>query len=385
MIKNTKEMHNVQDIFRSILVEEHLLCDLFNSSVDEGTMDTNELAKLSMIAKEPMLHRSEIERLKKEEIMSNLYLANIKVPKVESDNFQIANRRIIRSGQITKYKSKSRDLETMRQKNSYFVCDYPLRFPGLIEGKSNTCWMTVEPFEIETFKPLVEEATGNILLIGCGLGYAAYMLSEKEDVNSVTIIDYNQEVLDLFHEHILPQFKNKEKIHTIQGDGLEYLKQADLSIYDHVNVDVWYDTVDMIYPYLRCIEVEKENPTVKFSYWLEDELKEAIQKSIIAAVANDNQPELKKAPYYYEDFLLGKIGKDMVKKTPLNNYEDVYHLIDIQDLRSFLFSWYADNIDVVESQEDIDRRSINSIQGINSLTGMDNKKVYAKEAKKWLK
>ena len=64
----------------------------------------------------------------------------------------------------------------MRQKNSYFICDYPLRFPGLTEGSSNTCWMTVEPFEIETFKKFIEEAKGDILLIGCGLGYAAYML-----------------------------------------------------------------------------------------------------------------------------------------------------------------------------------------------------------------
>ena len=381
MVRNSKTMRHVQDVFKSILEEEYLLCDLFNSSVDQGIMDLNELARLSMLAQEPTLHRSEIEKLKKEDIMSNPYLANIKGPKVESKNFQLSNRRIIRSGLITKYKSKSRDLDTMRQKNSYFICDYPLRFPGLTEGSSNTCWMTVEPFEIETFKQFIEEAKGDVLLIGCGLGYAAYMLSEKEDVNSVTIIDYNQEVLDLFSEHILPQFKNKEKINTIQGDGLEYLRQTDLSIYDHVNVDVWYDTVDMIYPYLRCLEIEKENPDVKFSYWLEDELKEAIQKSIIAAVANDNQPANKKVQHANDGFLLGIIGEDIVKKTALNTYEDVYHLIDIDDLRDFLFCWYANNIETVEKQEPIDRRTINSTQGINSLNGMDNQKVYAKGTK----
>ena len=116
MIKNSKEMRNVQDVFRSILHEEYLLCDLFNASVDQGAMDTTELAKLSMIAKDPTLHRSEIERLKKEDIMSNHYLVNIKVPKVESENFQLSNKRIIRAGLITKYKSKSRDIDTMRQK-----------------------------------------------------------------------------------------------------------------------------------------------------------------------------------------------------------------------------------------------------------------------------
>lgn len=382
MVKNNESMNYVQEVFKSILEEEYLLCDLFNSSVDEGIMDLNELAKLSMIAQEPTLHRNEIEKLRKEDIMSNPYLANIKVPKVASQNFQLSNRRIIRSGLVTKYKSKSRDLSTMRQKNSYFICDYPLCFPGLTEGKSNTCWMTVEPFEIETFKEFIEEAQGDVLLIGCGLGYAAYMLSEKEEINSVTIIDYNQEVLDLFNEHILPQFKNKEKIQTVQGDGLEYLKQADLSIYDHVNVDVWYDTVDMIYPYLRCLEIEKENPDVKFSYWLEDELKEAIQKSLIAAVANDNQPYNNRVQHINDGFLLGIIGEDIVKKTPLNTYEDVYHLIDIDNIRDFLFCWYANNIETVEKQEPIDRRTINSTQGINSLNGMDNKKVYTKKEEK---
>ena len=112
MIKNTKEMYNVQDVFRSILAVEYSLCDLFNSYVDQGAMDTNELAKLSMIAQEPTLHRSEIEKLKKEDIMSNPYLTNIKVPKVESKNFQLSNRRLIKSGVITKYKSKSRDFAT---------------------------------------------------------------------------------------------------------------------------------------------------------------------------------------------------------------------------------------------------------------------------------
>ena len=39
MVRNSKTMRHVQDVFKSILEEEYLLCDLFNSSVDQGIMD----------------------------------------------------------------------------------------------------------------------------------------------------------------------------------------------------------------------------------------------------------------------------------------------------------------------------------------------------------
>ncbi len=370
MIANTRKMREVQDIIQSILEEELILYDMFNGMVDNGEMTLAELEKMSKAAKRPNLHKSEIKTMTREEIMANPYLKNINVPNVASNNFKLSKRRIIRPGIITKLGTKKRDLATMRQVNSYFVCDKSLRFPGLVEGEKTTCWMTVEPNEIQSFEQFINEATGNVLLLGCGLGYVAYMLSRKEDVTSITVVDNNQDVLALFTTYILPQFENCEKVQTVCSDGIDYLKTADLSVFNHVNVDIWYDTIDMIYPYLRCLEIEKANPTVKFSYWLEDELQYDIQTGILIAATradcvegqnNATIPERSLANLPGHNFLTDKIAKDLVEETKIKSYEDLYHLVELPDFRNTLLGWYANNIDKVESNEAIDMNRLRNI------------------------
>ena len=58
------------------------------------------------------------------------------------------------------------------------------KFPALLEN--DRIWMTITPNEIETMKEPVDGAFGNVLTFGLGLGYYAYMVSEKENVESVT-------------------------------------------------------------------------------------------------------------------------------------------------------------------------------------------------------
>lgn len=375
MIANTRKMRKIQEKIESILREEVFLCDALNGAIDDGVITVEKIQEAARIAKKEDMHGEEIIHLTKEEIMANPYLQNIKVPNVSINRFRLSNKRIIRPGFVTKYKPKQRDSKTMRQINSYFVCDKSLRFPGISEGEQTTCWMTVEPCEIETFRNFIEQATGDVLLLGCGLGYVAYMLSRKEDVTSITIVDNNQDVLDLFTTHILPQFTNKEKVKTVNSDGLDYLKNTDLSIFNDINVDIWYDTIDMCYTYLRCLEIERENPSVNFSYWLEEELKFDIQKSILLAVTRPDCVEGKENALLPFDsltnlpghnFLSDIIGKDLVCQTPINSYADLCNLVDIKDLRGLLFGWYVNNLDKVESQEKIDMGRLRRIH--NNMT-----------------
>lgn len=369
MLANTRKMHEIQSIIESILEEEIILCDIFNSLVEEGKMTEAELKVLVSTGKSQNLHTSEIVYLTREEIMENPYLKNIDVPNITMNNLRLAKKRIIRPEIITKLGVKRRNLKTMRQVNSYFICDKSLRFPGLVEGNQTIPLMTVEPFEINSFESFIESATGNVLLVGCGLGYVAYMLSRKKDVTSITIVDKSQDVLDLFNEHILPQFEKKDKIRTIAMDGIDYLRTADLSIYNHVNVDIWYDTIDMIYTYLSCLEIEKENPTVQFSYWLEEELKFDIQNGILLATTRpdcvegkQNIPPNNLALHNPKTtFLTDIIGKDLIMETPISNYEDLYNLVDIKDLRTILLGWYANNLEKVESQKEKDMQKISQI------------------------
>ena len=86
-------------------------------------------------------------------------------------------------------------------------------------------WMAVKPSEIETMRAPIEEATGRVVTFGLGLGYFAYMVSEKPDVTSLDIVERSEEAIALFEEHILPQFPNKGKIRIIRCDAFEFLNE----------------------------------------------------------------------------------------------------------------------------------------------------------------
>lgn len=352
MVANTRKMHEIKQRLHWILKEEYYLSFSFTGLVKRGKMDLKRLEEFRKLIKSPNPHQNEIVSLSKEEIMDNPYLKNIQIPNVSINNIHLANRRIIKPGIVTCDDEAKRDLSSMRQINSYFVCNKALRFPALVEGESNTCWMSVEPYEINSFKKIIEQATGDVLLIGCGLGYAAYMISLKEDVTSVTVVDNNQDVLDIFSTYILPQFENKDKIHTLKSDDLLYLSNCDLTNYNYINVDIWYDTIDMIYTYFRCLVIEKANPAVKFSYWLEEELKNEIQQSILSAICD----------FPIQGFLSTRIGQDIVRNTAINNYEDVYDLVDIKDLRTLLYEWYCNNLETVQEYESRDINTMNRLQ-----------------------
>lgn len=86
-------------------------------------------------------------------------------------------------------------------------------------------WMAVKPSEIETMRAPIEEATGRVVTFGLGLGYFAYMVSEKPDVTSLDIVERSEEAIALFERHILPQFPNKEKIRIIRSDAFGFLNE----------------------------------------------------------------------------------------------------------------------------------------------------------------
>lgn len=68
-------------------------------------------------------------------------------------------------------------------------------------------------------KEAVAEAHSNVLTFGLGLGYYAYMISEKNQVEQVTVVENNEDVIQLFQQYILPQFKHSPKITIIRADA----------------------------------------------------------------------------------------------------------------------------------------------------------------------
>lgn len=207
-----------------------------------------------------------LHKLDANEYYNNPYYKNIKIPTIKMGNSELKYEQykpfegfvcndIIRT-------------EEGRQIPQIGFFDTEFMFPAVLEN--DRIWMTITPNEIETMKEPVEEAFGNVLTFGLGLGYYAYMVSEKENVESVTVVEMNDDVINLFKKHVLPQFKNAHKIKIIKADAFEYAKQHLSKVkYDFVFTDLWHDVSDGIDMYLKMKKFEKESPDTVFAYWIE--------------------------------------------------------------------------------------------------------------------
>lgn len=364
MIANNRKMNDLKNDIAYLMEREHYISDMFSGNVEGGFIRGDEMIEEFIKAGKCPEVRDMVKHLTKEEVMDNAYLRDIKVPKEENKNISIGRKRAIPANTVMLYKEKTRNLDTFMPIDSYFICDRPLRFPAIIEGNTKSCWMTVEPSEIESFKDFISEAKGNVCICGCGLGYVAYMLSIKEDVESVTVVEINPDVIEMFETHILPQFKNKDKIRVVKADALEYLQNTNLSSFDYVNVDIWRDTLDMLPLYLPCLVIESAYPSVNFSYWLEPTLKDLFRKCLLEQFSGyqDNRSNL------FE--FANVIAKDILDNTDINTKQDLKNLIRLDDMREILRMWFLTHPQLsAEYRVDSEQKMQGMLSFLNKVVG----------------
>lgn len=209
----------------------------------------------------------------------------------EADPYYQAIR--IPEGRIGKWELKTMELAPCEA----FVCNdfrvYPdgrmipqigffprsYRYPAVLENGRE--WMTLMPNETVTTLPAVALAKGKVLTYGLGLGYFAFMASQKNEVASVTVVERSKDVIELFETYILPQFPNKDKIHIVCADAFEYAKHDMPSQqFDFVFADIWHDVGDGRELYLKMKALEHLSPQTQYTYWLEDTIRCYLAKEL---------------------------------------------------------------------------------------------------------
>ena len=138
-------------------------------------------------------------------------------------------------------------------------------------------WMSIKPSEIESSQAAIDAARGRVVTFGLGLGYFAFMAARKAEVASVTVVERDPAVIQLFQEQLLPQFSCKDKISVIQSDAFDYLEHDMKSTSpDFVFMDIWHDIGDGVDLYVRARPYEARFPSTRFMYWIERSLKCAL-------------------------------------------------------------------------------------------------------------
>lgn len=172
----------------------------------------------------------------------------------------------------------------------------PFRYPSVMEDGHE--WMSIKPSELETLEDSISKAHGRVITFGLGLGYYTYMVSQKTEVTSVTVVERSQEVIELFKTYILPQFEHPEKVRIVQSDAYDYIdKEMTPGMYDYLLADLWHDVTDGIDLYLKFKKREHRFPGTEFDYWAEDSLLSSVRWQLfelILATAGSEEDALRR-------------------------------------------------------------------------------------------
>ena len=206
--------------------------------------------------------------------------------------------------------------------------DKKVNYP-VIKQKDNMC-MSVTPNEINTMMTPIKNAKGKCITFGLGLGYYVYMLSNKEEVESITVIEIDDITIKLFKEEILPHFSHPEKVVIKKYDAFEYMKNVNLNQYDHIFVDIHHDASDGLDVYMKCLSLLGDN---KFDFWIEDSIILLVRKMIISELYDYYYDE--HTPYYDYQFIYAGI-KLLLKEEDIFDYEQIKTLISDESIKNIL-------------------------------------------------
>lgn len=237
---------------------EAILCQIFGLDID-GTYDDRVLIR-------EYIDRS-VRPMDAERYRNNSYYKNIKIPEVKKGRWELrqekypAYRGVIADDMIID--DSFREIPPL----GFFNEDFS--FPAVLEDGNE--WMTLTPVDLDTSDYAIERARGKVVTFGLGLGYYTYMVSEKSEVESVTVVEKSADVISLFREFILPQFTHPEKVRVVLADAFEYAeKTMPAEGFDVAFVDTWRDASDGAPMYERMKRLEYLSPKTEFIYWIEN-------------------------------------------------------------------------------------------------------------------
>ena len=174
------------------------------------------------------------------------------------------------------------------------------KFPAVLENGNE--WMTLTPVDLDTCEEAIARARGKVVTFGLGLGYYAYMASEKEEVESVTVVELSKDVIRLFEKQLLPQMNNRHKIKIVCADAFEYAENIMPSEgFDTAFVDTWRDASDGAPMYKRMKKLEKLSPNTEFIYWIENFLRSRIRAENFSEIYSLYEEKSSSFPEKYEE------------------------------------------------------------------------------------
>jgi len=118
------------------------------------------------------------------------------------------------------------------QRSTTLVYDRATTWHSLLED--NGVWMTDLPCEQAQADRLARGIHGRVLVTGLGLGYVAQRLALRRNVERVTVVEKERDVIELVANHL----RGRKKIHIVEADAFEFVDNS-VERYDFAYHDIW--------------------------------------------------------------------------------------------------------------------------------------------------
>lgn len=99
--------------------------------------------------------------------------------------------------------------------------------------------MSDSPYELESNREFLREAKGHVLVVGLGMGATLIPVARKPEVESVTVIEYDPDVIALVWPHMPEDVKAKTDL--IQADFYEWKSEFSMLKFNTIWLDIWPD------------------------------------------------------------------------------------------------------------------------------------------------
>lgn len=196
----------------------------------------------------------------------------------------------------------------------------------------DTEWMSLNQHEIRTMETPIALAKGKVLTLGLGLGYYAYMVSNKEEVKEVHIVEMDLELINLFNKYLLPLFPHKEKIHIHKADAFYFIENIKDKDYDFIFSDIWHNVSDGVSSYLKLKKHFYSFKYTKCTYWIEDSILSYLRLLVIGVIKDE---------YYHNDNEYDDIQifiKERLRDYEFKDSHDIDNLLCLKGMNNLFFN-----------------------------------------------
>ena len=139
--------------------------------------------------------------------------------------------------------------------------------------------MSDTPMEKRTNCEFVANAHGNVLIGGLGIGLILLAIQDKEDVERITVVEKNKEVIELVGN----QLPLNSKVHIVNDDVFEYkplfkYNTIYMDIWNYINKDVYNEQMKpLISRYRRYLVPKSEDENKYIDCWCKRQAKNGVR------------------------------------------------------------------------------------------------------------